>query len=380
MANQFSFIGEIKPIKSTDKFQAYEERTFGSGWLIKRLRFNMICGDNRHLLEISAGGWKDTSKNIIYTFSAGTNGAKGDKLQVKWADRNNPDIVAKVANFRKFVVDLNLPGAAKAAEESGDEAAIEMAKKRRREFISEIDFVDYLNKLVNSDKIANMKFRVIGNVEYTYSASKNTFYRSFVIQKVYRAADDAEPTSIGTLDVFFGEGCIDDSAFEDKKKYYVSGHTMFYENNTFKKDIFAPIQLVIDANSDEKASKIAEGLKRKFDRAEGDEIRKICVGVAFLDGAQRRKIEYSDLTDEQKENIDFGLTDLETIARELGGNVMGERVTETRICGLARGYSGGSIDTVYTVDDLALPAIETVEEAIDDDNDEFDIFDDDLDI
>lgn len=379
--NQFSFIGEIRPIKDTDKFKGYEETGFNSGWQIKKLRFNMICGDNRHLVEMTAGGWKDASRNVIYTFSAGEGDKKGEKMQVKWEDRQNPDIIAKVANFRKYVVDLNLPGALKAAQEAGDEAAIDAAKKRRKEFISEVDMVEYLHKLVNSDKLKGIKFRVIGNIEYSYSANKNQFYRSFAIQKVYRAADDAEPASLGTIDTYFGKDCIDDADFNDAKKYYVNAHTQFFENNNFKANIFAPIQLVIDANGDDKAAKMAEGLKKKFDKIDGDEVRKICVAVKFLDGAQRRDISYDDLTDDQKESIDFGLVTLEDIAKELSGGVYGDPVTATQIIGLARGYSGGSVDTVYTVDDLALPTINADVEDDKDDvdiDDDFDIFGDDI--
>lgn len=380
--NQFSFVGEIRPIKDSANFKGYEETSFNSGWQIKKLRFNMVCGDNRHLVEVSAGGWKDANKNVIYTFSAGKDGEKGEKMQVKWADRQNPDVIDKVANFRKYVVDLNTPGALKAAQEAGDEAAIEAAKKRRKEFISEVDMVDYLNKLVNSDKIKGIKFRVVGNIEYSYSVNKNQFYRSFAIQKVYRAADDAESASLGTIDTYFGKDCIDDAAFDDTKKYYVSAHTQFFENNNFKKNIFAPIQLVIDANGDDKAAKIAEGLKKKFDKIEGDEVRKICVAVKFLDGAQRRDISYDDLTDDQKESIDFGLVTLQDIAREMSDGVYGDHITATQIIGLARGYSGGSVDTVYTVDDLALPTLNVEEDkstaTTDDLDDEFDIFGEDF--
>lgn len=376
--NQFSFVGEIRPIKDSANFKGYETADFQSGWQIKKLRFNMICGDNRHLVEMSAGGWKDTSRNVIYTFSAGENGNKGEKMQVKWADRQNPDIIAKVANFRKYVVDLNLPGALKAAQEAGDEEAIEAAKKRRKEFISEVDMVEYLYKLVSSDKLKGIKFRVIGNIEYTYSANKNQFYRSFTIQKVYRAADDAEPASIGTIDTYFSKGCIDDSAFDENKKYYVSAYTQFYENNNFKANIFAPIQLVIDANGDDKAAKMAEGLKKKFEKADSDEVRKICVAVKFLDGAQRRDISYDDLTDDQKESIEWGLTTLEDIKKELNNGVYGDHITATQVIGLARGYSGGSVDTAYTVDDLALPTIDAEEDKSVDIDDDFDIFGDDF--
>lgn len=373
MSTKIEFTGTIKPLKDGANFKAYDVREFKSGWQNKRLRFNMICGNNAHIIEASSGGWKDEARNVIYTFSAGTNGQRGQKMQVKWADRNDPEVLDKVANFRKFVVDLNLPGALKAAQDAGDDAAIEMAKKRRREFIAETDFVDYLAKLVSSDKIANMKFKVVGTIEYQYNAVKGQFYKQFKVQKVYRAADDAVPTSTGTMDVYFTADCVSDMDFETKKQYYISGYTDFYDSN-FKKTLFAPVQLVIDGNGDEKAAKFAEGLRLKFAKAAEGEVRKICVNVAHLNGAQTREITYDDLSADEKESVDFGLVTLEEMIRQYNNNIIGEKVTATVVTGLAKGYAAGSVEAAWDVSDLAEPTMEVADEVED-------IFsDDDLDI
>lgn len=374
--NKFEFVGEIRPLKDSANFKALDIKDFPSGWQNKRLRFNMICGCNRHTLETAAGGWKDESKNVIYTFSAGSNGQRGQSMKVQWAERNDPEIIAQVANFRKFVVDLNMPGALKAAQDAGDDAAVELAKKRRKEFIAEADFVDYMAKLVNSDKIKGLKFKVVGAVEFQYNAVKGQFYRTFKVQKVYRAADDAQPSSDGTMDIFFTADCVSDMDFAAKKQYYVSGYTDFYDN-IFKKTLFAPIQLVIDGNGDEKATKLAEGLRLKFAKAEEGKVRKIAVNILHLNGAQTRTITYDDLSEDEKESVDFGLVSLEELIRQYNREIIGERVVETRVIGLAKGYAAGSIEAPWEVSDLAEPVMETedvVEDIFSDDGGD-DIFD-----
>ena len=66
--NTFSFIGKIVTVKDKENFKGYEEKVFDSGWMNQKLRFNLVAGDNRHLIEINAGRWQDDKKNsVIYT-------------------------------------------------------------------------------------------------------------------------------------------------------------------------------------------------------------------------------------------------------------------------------------------------------------------------
>ena len=63
--NTFSFVGKIVPIKDTEKFKGYEEKMFPSGWMTQSLRWNVVAGDDRHLVMINAGRWKDDDKNSV---------------------------------------------------------------------------------------------------------------------------------------------------------------------------------------------------------------------------------------------------------------------------------------------------------------------------
>ena len=59
MAGTFEFVGTLKAIKDSDKFKGYEDKSYDSGWISRKLRFNMICGTNRHMLSVDGGKFAD---------------------------------------------------------------------------------------------------------------------------------------------------------------------------------------------------------------------------------------------------------------------------------------------------------------------------------
>lgn len=93
----------------------------------------------------------------------------------------------------------------------------------------------------------------------------------------------------------------------------------------------------------------------------------------MLNGSQKVELTEDMLTDEQRENIEFGLCTLEDIVKEMGGDVYGDRVTDIVIDKLGRGYTNGSKETAYTADDMCKPHNELADE------DDMDIFDEDED-
>ena len=80
------------------------------------------------------------------------------------------------------------------------------------------------------------------------------------------------------------------------------------------------------------------------------------------------------LTEEQRENLEFGLITMDDIRRELGKDIYGEKITDVVIDGLARGYSNGAKDTAYTEKDFGKPRVAC---AVIEDNEDEDLFDED---
>ena len=402
MNNTFEFVGKIIPCKETDKFKPFSDTRFNkSDWAKKQIKFNMVCGNNRHFVEASSlYNAEHTDTMTIYTVSKGTtsdNGekTKGEKMKIPFKDRAKPEVIEKVAEFKKFVVDTEVPkrryNLEKAIDKFKDgsitdeqmeslgvhnieecEKALADSKKKRHEFISEYDFVDFLNKFVNNEKIKDMMFRATGDYTLEYNEKSDVWYREYVVTRIYRVENDAETKSEMTLNLVFGREAVDEENFDTTKKYHINGYLSQYLS-TYKKNFFCPMTLTIDGNGDEKAEKKATAFKKKFVFADNNErdYREIGLVCNVLDGSQKVELTEDMLTEEQRENLEFGLITMEDIQRELGKDIYGEKVTDVVVSSLARGYSGGAKDTDYAEKDFGKPRAEISED------DEEDLFDED---
>lgn len=373
---QFSFVGKIAPIKDTENFKGYEEKVYDSGWMSQKLRFNVIAGDNRHLVEINAGRWKDDSKNsVIYTFSKAEEGKKSEPIQIAWEKRNDPKEIAKVAGYKVFTIDTDTYQHRKELEDNGQDEELEKSNKKRRHFIAGSDFCGFAKKVVESDKVKDMVFRINGNVNYSYSEKNDQYYANYEVTKMYRVNDDTEVSSEMNIDFYFAEGAMDGGDYNETSKAIVSGFTPFYDSNT-KKSWFAPISLVLRGETDDKGKKRVAGYERIFSKFEDDEIRKISLVCQKIDGAQKADIKFEDLDEETQDNIVCGLIELEDAIRDAGGQAYGERIQEVRIEKLGRGSSKGSETTAYTLEDCKKKPFKEEEKAVDV-SDDYDIFADD---
>ena len=337
MANTFSMVGKI----TRRKENAFVEKTFDSGWFINELNLTMTCGDNVQFLRASGGMWdeKHASKNSVMTYKHNENG-KDEAITIKWEDRTNPDIVATIANYKTYTVDTEIAQDRKKAEESKDAAAIEASKKKHKVFITAIDFVKWLDKVTSNEKTKDWVWKVTGEVEYSYS--KGSWYRNFVPRRVYHVDPATEPQCVGTIKTFFSENCID----EGEKDIAFDVFTQYYDQQC-KKNCFTPMSLVISKDHPK-----ADGFKKLFSKAEGDEVREFGVNVIYINGAQKVEITKDMLSDDQKELLEMNMITMDDIRREIGDSVYGDKKTETRIDAIARGYTGGSKETVFVVSDL----------------------------
>lgn len=386
MANTFDFTGKIAACKETENFKPFEVRTFDSGWKKETLKFNVVCGTNRHLLEIGVLLAPVLENTTIYTITKGGQNSdgtkvKGKNIQVKFADRAKPDVVDSIANFKKFVVDTELPGRRQALEHAIDkfkageitdeqmeqlgvktleecETALEKSNKKRHEYIFEYDFIEFLNKLIAKSEIKDWNWHITGNYTLEYNSKDDKWYRKFNPQRVYRAVDDAEAKSQGTFNVVFGREAVDDADFDETGKIHINGFIGQYLGNPYKKICYAPMMFTMDGSKDDKAKKKAEKIFTFPDECDR-EYREVSVVCDILDGAQVVELTEDMLTDEQKENIELGLTTIEDIKKELGKPVYGDKVQDIVIVSLARGYSGGAKDTEYTEADLGKPTSAT---------------------
>lgn len=393
----FNFTGRIALGKDSEKFHPIEKKDFQSGWTNTTVKFNCISGTNRVLCVAQGGKWVDDKKNSVKTFSKSTTDTsgkvtKGEKIEIAWAKRFDADQIAKVAGFKKFVVDTGdykmrykLQDLVKAFENGSvtDEmmeqtgidnledakATLEKSQAKRREFVAEWDFAEFVAKLASSDKYKDKLFNISGNYEVQYSPDKNQFYTNYHVNRIALAAEDVEPKTEMKIDFYFGEDAWDDSNYEETSKIIVNGWVSYYDSN-LKKNGFRDIAVVIREENEKKRN----ALKRKFACEEG--IKQIGLTLSVIDGAEVIELTMDMLDDETREDIECGLLDFEDVKRELGGRAIGDRISELRFAELTPKKNVAQ-DTVYTADDMH-PAREDVVED-DDDDESYDIFDTDED-
>ena len=271
---------------------------------------------------------------------------KVEKWTVEWSNRLNPDVVALVPGYKHFVVDTDTYATRKKLEEDGLDDELEKSQKKRKEFIHESDFIDYLIKVLDNEKSKDMIFRISGTAEYSYGNKNDTYYRNFVPQKITRVLDNTEQCCAGSMKLYFAEGAVDDTCADETGDYIISAFVDYYDQSA-KMNAFAPT--IVKIASDHK---MANGFKKRFSKAEGEEIKELGVTVDFVNGAQQVDITMDMLTDEQRESIEDGMITFEELKKELGDKINGKKVTEIRLTGLMKGYSSGVQDTTYNIEDL----------------------------
>jgi hypothetical protein len=364
MAN-FEIIATLKAVKDSDNFSAFEVKDFDSGWQNTRYRFNAISGNNRFMLEISGGKWKDDKKNKILTFTKAESGKKASKLEIKWEDRKKPEVIEQVAGFRIYTCNLLTYDERKALEDEGnaDEAA-----KKNHQFLEKTEFAELVKRVIDSGKYTDAKFKILGTIDFQYSEKNNMYYRTLSVEKMYKVSDDTPCKAEMTINTFYTEDAVDDESYDETKKMIFSCYTDYYFSS-IKENRFVPMTLIINGNGDEKADKKAKAFKKKLTEFDDEAtVRKCGLVCQMIDGAQEQAITYDDLDEDTRDNIDMGLIELEDAIKALGGSMYGDRITEYRVQSLARNSAKGSEATIYTEEDLKkLPIASDEPEDSDDD-------------
>ena len=386
MSNQFEFVGKLNIAKESEKFKPYEKKEFASsGWVSTSLKFNVIAGCNRHMLSISGGNFKD-GHGDVYSYTKNGVDSKGNKvkgkpLTIPFKDRLTSPKLIEVAEFKKFVIDTEEPNRRYLLEKALEKVkegteltdaqllevgvelvgelqeAFDKSCKKRHEFISEVDFVDFIKKVIDSEKYKDRLFKVLGNVDVTLSKKNQKFYTNYIPSRIYLAKVDDTPSSTGSFTLYYNKEGLDDGSVAEKGKYYINGYTLEYDKDR-KSNIPCPITVVLPSGTDEKSEKIAKIYVNQFTVSD-DSWKEIGVKINILNGAQKAEITEDMLTDLEQELLMLGEITMDDIRKEMGKDVYGERVQENEITGLAKGYLKGCKPTVYIDEDFIVKPIES---------------------
>lgn len=410
MSVNFEMIGKLAIGKESDKFKPYEETKYDSGWINRVLKFNCVSGDNRFMLQVKGGCNEDQSNEILVFSKGGTNEngekVKGESFKIPFKERINHPRMGEIAEWKKFVIDLEIPGRRwklqhtldkykegnEITEEDLKSLGIEKVEdlkseyekscKKRKEFLSEWDYAEFIKKVIDSGKYTDKKFKIKGEHQYQYNEEKNRFYENYVPNRIYLALDDEEEIATENAVVYFNSESLED-ATEEKGKYFVKSKIFVY-NNKRKCNIPCDYIFVFDGASedaDDKAKKMVNA-KVKLFSVYDDKWREVGIVNTLFDGAQKETIEFDDLDEDTQDNILMGLTTLEDVQEELGGSKYGDHIREARFTKLAKGYSKGSADTVYTDENMVIKPLvnENDKEDLFDENNEEDLFNEDDDL
>lgn len=388
----FTFNGKLRINQKTEKFNPYSTDEFNSGWTRRQLLFSGVNGNNRQNFTLSGGYFLNNDKYTIKTFSpsgqdeAG-NRIKSEMIEIPWKERLLQSSIDKVADFRKISIDLNEYGYLRNLEKFAEKIhegvpltdeelasvglkddsevaeALENAKKRKKEFISEWDAAEFMYKVITSGKYDNKNFHIRGVVEKQWSDMKQQWYSTMKPQRIYIAPKNEAEMCEGTATLYFTDGAVDDASLEEKGKYYVKAYTMEYDS-TRKSNIPCEFQLVIlkavphaEGIEDGKDEARAKAAVKKFTVDDG-KVYEYGVVFDFLNGSQKVEITEDKLDPQQKEDLELGLITMDEIRAELGGSIYGDRVVENCYKGVMRGYTKGRNSTVYTDDDLQIPPLD----------------------
>jgi len=239
-----------------------------------------------------------------------------NKISIDWADRSDPDIISKVASYRKHVISI------------GDE---------RKEFISDYDFVKYIEE--NLDELKSGKFTVTGTSSLNEYNGKLS--HRFQIQNIYQVEDESKNQLKVTMDFYWTADGVDFSDWKEEKKIRISGYTTAYVAAE-KKNMYVAQDVVfdgskIDLENEKHVALLTYKLKqlgigfedgKPTNKLKKNKIYKLRVICSYFNGAQEVEVDESMLNENQRMAIELGLKKLSDFAE---GSVYGDRIIEYRV-------------------------------------------------
>lgn len=286
----------------------------------------------------------DSQQKVIKTMDV-----DNEKMDVDWDDRFDEDIIEKVANYRKYIVDL------------GDDHG------GRQEFITAYDMIEHLR-----EHLPNYDGRVVVTGQFTrdWYAKKKTYFSKFRIQNVFAAPEERKNRLLLTMDLFYNKSSLDDSDFDENKKMTLDCYIEQYINKDEGRK-YVPIQVVFSGAKydleNEKHKKLFD-YKMKYIKVKNKNMVHIPWEIVLLRGAEEAEFDESMLTDSQREQVELGIKSVDDFRPK--GNIYGDRIDEFRLFEpkLEGDYADGVLECDDTADEfeekIFVPAAdETMEEA-----------------
>ena len=326
---RFSFVGTIEINGQDAKVPGFRDINTSKATGTSMSLTCVAEQNNRAFMEC-AGFKNDTIK----TFDTDNN-----KIEVKWNDREDADIIRKVANYGKNVITLN---------------------GQRYEFLSAFDFVNFVRE--HADEIKGKEYTITGRIQ------KNEYNGSitdrFIIQNMFEVEEEKRHQLRINGEFFFSADSVDLSDWKEEKKIIFNGYTQEYMSKDHPK-AYVERTLIFDCgkidftnenhlkilalrlglmglNYDKDSDKIKVNLKKNTYYVQN-------VIISYQNGAQAIDFDESQLTPTQKQMVELGLKTVNDFRP--AGQMFGTRV---KLMKLVDFDARGKYDSGYVVcDDTA---------------------------
>lgn len=366
MSTNFVMVGKLSIAPDRENRKAFEDRLLDSGCNIRQLNLQMKCDKDNFNLQIksfmnnvkrTSDGTLNVNDSTIYTIL--DNDGKYESTNFKYKDKDKYE--DRIANFRKMVfVDEN---------------------EERVECSNEFDYAMAVHSILKSDAYKDKKFKVQGNIEYSNYTNPKTkeerIYTNYNVQGIYVINDEAEEKALANIEFYITEDCIDDSRLENENLLVINGYIPEY-NSKKKADIgyYQSFEYPLGDNN-EKAKKMTKLInKMLLDNFDDNELCKMGYRVRLINRREEVPFNEDMLSDDEKELLEFGLIDLETLKQQYGAG-MGSMQRRMEISSIGRGYSKGAIPVPLTLSQLLSKGDEELKEnkiLTSDENDDLDLF------
>ena len=327
--NTFKIVGRLQLGKETEKFKPYKVTKSAKGWLGHKLVFGIKNITGFHNVELFEG-YMENGSSLVYCIKKKENYSdETQKLQIKWNDRNNKEIIESVSEYNKLTVKL------------GEEET---------KYIAGYDFLQHIYKILQDEKYKDELFIVSGDVEYQTYEGK--VYRKLHPRHIELTSKDTPETSLLNLELYYTQDAVDTEMFNINKKYLVNTYVSQYNPQT-KKDEYFVEKTVIDVSKaqNEKQEKGFDLIKNRFVIDE-DKVHKLGVKAILINGREKKQITMDDLTEEERDLIEYGITTLEELSAEYGNSINGDSISEIKVVGFGYGYNKGSQEVQVTPQEL----------------------------
>lgn len=355
--NTFEFIGGVQIPNDLSKISSLTENATKTWTTLKVTMGIKEGGTNSAFLDLRAG-FKTDLNGKVYTVNK-----DNEKMEIPFKDRLNPAYLDLVADFAKYVVDLETDEDIKnqytklqfqisniykkikdgsATDEDKENIVKYKAEYKslainRHEFISEYDFVKFIED--NISEIKPLRLRVRGN--YASSFSKGKTYNSYVPKSIEVAKAEDENKLELHIDFYFNRDTLEVTEDMIIAKGYVSSRDSYV-----KADRFVTTELVC------KEPKFFDIFKT-FLATKEKTYQHLAWVCNVYNGANQKEFTYEDLTDTQKAMVDCGMSTVDEY-RVKGGYVLGANISEIRMAKplLIGDFAGGVVDTGLNEDDF----------------------------